>query len=170
MDPSSPHTAVTRHARRGRGLACALLGCLGVAAAVGLAVLGSLAFLFFQGRSVVSLPVDAFFTAMDAGDYDAVYGMLSDDWRSQRTPEETSDYLRHIRANLGRCERRRIVSAKINHDQAGTTADVVVRAAFEQGDGAVQLQLVMEDGAWRIEALHYDAAALRETLQGGGLS
>jgi hypothetical protein len=122
------------------------------------------AFLFFQGKKVITPSVDQYFQAMDTQDYDAVYDMLSEGWHALRSREETAEHLRHIRESLGRCEKRRIISARLNYENAAATADVLVQAEFEQGPGAVQILFVYEENGWRIDQLHYEAAPLRDTV------
>jgi len=122
-------------------------------------VLGALAFVAGCPRagSSPTATVDAFAAELEAGDWEAAYGRLSESYR-RRVPY--NEFERHVRAHPE--EVRELAVAMDDVDEADV---VTARVPFTDGDS---LQLRLENGRWRIVGNavdFYDQSSPRAALR-----
>ena len=88
---------------------CCLWGCLAAGAAVVLvaAAVGTLAYFGFETQASVRDSADAYLDALDRGDWNAAYGMLSPQWQERMSPEEFARVEEESRQAFGPMANRR---------------------------------------------------------------
>ncbi|MBT8495397.1 MAG: nuclear transport factor 2 family protein [Deltaproteobacteria bacterium] len=110
-----------------------------------------------SGRSDAVKTLDAYSQALERKDYDAAYGMMSEEYRAQHSRDQFVDLLEQNSGEVKETAKR----------LRGQSAEVEVFAEFNYGLGD-SMRLVREDGVWKIASnpsQFYSQASPREALR-----
>lgn len=102
---------------------------------------------------------------IDVGRYDKLYHEAADEWRNEKTLDESKATFQRLREKLGNVRTRDLQSAREDQTStapiAGHSVTVAYQTKFERGDGMEAITLVERGGHWYLGKYYVTSSALK---------
>lgn len=112
--------------------------------------------------------VDRFLAAVDRGDDDLAYDLVSAGFRQSATRERFGELADTVRAVMGPLKTKSLVNFHSKQVLGGSSLTTLVYAGkFEKGDGAITLHLEASGDSWRVHFWRTDSPLFEAAMRKG---
>jgi hypothetical protein len=104
-----------------------------------------------QADTIVSPKIDLMFDAINDGVKDDTYNtLLSNEFRSNSTPEQYETLQRTLSEKLGPLKSKKVKSFNFKFSNGINSVDAVYDATFEKGNGTIRITLIKQNDDWKV--------------------
>ena len=109
--------------------------------------------------------LDSSIEDIDAGRYEKLYHEAADEWRNEKTLDESKATFQKLRDKLGRMRTRNLQSAREEQTStapiAGHSVIAIYQTSFERSDGMETFTLIERGGQWYLAKYNVTSNALK---------
>lgn len=143
---------------------CFYYGCLSV---IVLAVVmgGCVVTLYQYAKTTVTPVVEEFLNALENGNYDHAYSMVSAEWKERTSREEFPKFFQLVSQNLGSRQSMSMRGMYVTAMPSGTIARAQYTAIYDKGEAEITANLIKVDEQWQIVGVFFNSPKLVSALK-----